>query len=61
LDSPADLRLPLDLMLLRRRLLLGHGRGNLGQPRQRLAEGEPVIKYKSPLNVLKDTYDHSCY
>jgi hypothetical protein len=25
-----------------------------------LAEGEPVIKYKSTLNVLKDTYDHSC-
>ena len=27
----------------------------------RLAEGEPVIKYKSSLNVLKDTYDYSCY
>jgi hypothetical protein len=26
-----------------------------------LAEGESFIKYKSPLNVLKDTYDHSCY
>ena len=26
-----------------------------------LAEGESVIKYKSPLNVLTDTYDHSCY
>jgi hypothetical protein len=25
------------------------------------AEGESVIKYKSPLNVLTDTYDHSCY
>jgi hypothetical protein len=25
-----------------------------------LAEGESVIKYKSSLNVLKDTYDHSC-
>jgi hypothetical protein len=25
-----------------------------------LAEGESVIKYKSTLNVLKDTYDHSC-
>jgi hypothetical protein len=24
-----------------------------------VAEGEYVIKYKSPLNVLKDTYDHS--
>jgi hypothetical protein len=23
--------------------------------------GESVIKYPSPLNVLKDTYDHSCY
>jgi hypothetical protein len=23
--------------------------------------GEPVIKYKSPLNVLKDSYDHSLY
>ena len=30
--------------------------------RQRLlAQGESVIKYKSPLNVLTDTYDHSCY
>jgi hypothetical protein len=32
--------------------------------RRRLAEGESVIKYKFPLNVLKDTYesyDHSCY
>ena len=27
----------------------------------RLARGEPVIKYKPPLNVLKDTYDHSCF
>ena len=29
----------------------------------RLAVGESVIKYKSPLNVLTDTYeyDHSCY
>ena len=26
-----------------------------------LAMGESVIKYKSPLNVLKDTYDYSCY
>ena len=26
-----------------------------------LAEGESVIKYKFPLNVLKDTYDHSCH
>jgi hypothetical protein len=25
-----------------------------------LAPGESVIKYESPLNVLKDTYDHSC-
>ena len=25
-----------------------------------LAPGESVIKYKSPLNVLKDTYDYSC-
>jgi hypothetical protein len=25
-----------------------------------VAAGESVIKYKSPLNVLKDTYDHSC-
>jgi hypothetical protein len=23
--------------------------------------GESVIKYSSPLNVLKDTYDHICY
>jgi hypothetical protein len=27
----------------------------------RLAEGESVIEYKFPLNVLKYTYDHSCY
>ena len=26
----------------------------------RLAAGESVIKYKSPLTVLKDTYDYSC-
>jgi hypothetical protein len=26
-----------------------------------LAEGEPVIKCPSPLNVLKGTYEHSCY
>jgi hypothetical protein len=26
-----------------------------------LAEGESVIKYKSPPNVLTDTHDHSCY
>jgi hypothetical protein len=25
------------------------------------ARGESVIKYKSSLNVLKDTYDYSCY
>jgi hypothetical protein len=25
-----------------------------------LAQGESVIKSPSPLNVLKDTYDHSC-
>ena len=25
-----------------------------------LAEGESVIKYKSTLNVLTDTHDHSC-
>jgi hypothetical protein len=24
-----------------------------------LAQGESVIKYESPLNVLKDSYDHS--
>jgi hypothetical protein len=24
-------------------------------------EGESVIKYKSPLNVLKDICDYSCY
>ena len=24
-------------------------------------QGESVIKYLSPLNVLKDIYDHSCY
>ena len=27
----------------------------------RLAEGDTIIKCPSPLNVLKDTYDHSCY
>jgi hypothetical protein len=26
-----------------------------------IAQGESVIKSPSPLNVLKDTYDHSCY
>ena len=26
-----------------------------------LAEGESVIKYKSPLNVVTYTYDHICY
>jgi hypothetical protein len=26
---------------------------------RRLARGESVIKCPSPLNVLKDTYDHS--
>jgi hypothetical protein len=26
-----------------------------------LAEGGSVIKYNFALNVLKDTYDHSCY
>ena len=29
--------------------------------RVRLAQGESVIKSPSPLNVLKDTYDHICY
>ena len=27
----------------------------------RVAQGESVIKYKSALNVRKDTYDYSCY
>jgi hypothetical protein len=26
-----------------------------------LAPGESAINYKSPLNALKDTYDHSCH
>jgi hypothetical protein len=26
-----------------------------------VAGGESVIKFPSPLNVLKDTYDYSCY
>jgi hypothetical protein len=26
----------------------------------RIARGGSIIRYKSPLNVLKDTYDHSC-
>jgi hypothetical protein len=25
------------------------------------ARGGAVVKYKFSLNVLKDTYDHSCY
>jgi hypothetical protein len=29
--------------------------------RRDLAQGESAIKYKSPLHVPKDTYDHSCY
>ena len=28
--------------------------------RRPLAQGESVIKHKSSLNVLKDTYDYSC-
>ena len=27
----------------------------------RAAQGESVIQCPSPLSVLKDTYDHSCY
>jgi hypothetical protein len=42
----------------------GQGRGHPRPPRggecTGIAEGESVIKYKSPLNVLKDTYDYSC-
>ena len=30
-------------------------------PLRALAEGGSVITYKIPLNVLEDTYDHSCY
>ena len=30
-------------------------------PRPDLAVDESVIKCPSPLHVLKDTYDHSCY
>jgi hypothetical protein len=26
-----------------------------------VAAGESVIKFPSPLNVLKDTYNHRCY
>jgi hypothetical protein len=33
----------------------------LGGRRSAVAAGGSVIKYKSPLNVLKDTYNHSCY
>jgi hypothetical protein len=29
--------------------------------RVRLHEGGAFITYTSPLNLLKDTYDHSCY
>ena len=35
-----------------------HGAG--ASPARHPAQGESVIKYKSPLNVLKDTYDYSC-
>ena len=31
-----------------------------GIPGTTIAPGESVIKYTSPLNVLKDTYDYSC-
>jgi hypothetical protein len=34
-------------------------RSFLGQAE--LAVGESVIRCPSPLNVLKDAYDHSCY
>jgi hypothetical protein len=34
---------------------------NGGKTPVELAAGESVIKYKSPLNVLTDTYDHSSY
>ena len=33
--------------------------GRLHTPQ--VAQGESVIKYKSSPNVLKDTYDYSCY
>jgi hypothetical protein len=49
----------------------GYGLGNCGPPMYELAAeltypvavavGESVIKCQSPLDVLKDTYDHSCY
>jgi hypothetical protein len=34
--------------------------GRLTAPPAGLAQGESAIKYKSPLNVLKDTYERSC-
>jgi hypothetical protein len=34
---------------------------NTGKRPGAMAEGESVIKCPSPLNVLKDTYDHSGY
>ena len=34
---------------------------SVGPGLARLAMGESVIKCPSPLNVLKDKYDHSCY
>ena len=34
---------------------------NCGACSWNLAAGESVIKCPSPLNVLKDTYDQSCY
>ena len=33
----------------------------LDHPLVMIAEGESVIEYKSPRDVLTDTYDHSCY
>jgi hypothetical protein len=35
--------------------------GRQVEQREDLATGGAVIKCPSPLNVLKDIYDHSCY
>ena len=39
----------------------GHGVQMTKDGPHKVAEGDTVIRLISPLNVLKDTYDHSCY
>ena len=40
---------------------IGSTERQLSEIDHRFAAGESVIKYKYPLNVLNDTYDHICY